>query len=79
MNKLVLVGLLVINSSAFSFGYSDNSQSNYQQDMLREQQQQNRIMQQQANDQANAQNESMYQQRMQNEIYARSRSYVPIQ
>ncbi len=54
MNKLILVGLLVVSGSSFANVYDDYNQGNYQRQMLEQQREQTRIMQQQASNEYNA-------------------------
>lgn len=56
LKKLILIGLVVASSNVFSDQYSDYQQRQYQQEMLRQQQEQTRLMQ-----------ESLAQQRMYND------------
>ena len=54
INKLILVGLVVMSANSFAYGYDDYNQNMYQRKMLEQQQEQNRIMQTQSSNQFNA-------------------------
>lgn len=71
MNKLIVVGLLLVSGGAFSNPYDSYQQDAYNQQMLEQQREQTRIMQSQAANDYNAQAD----QRMHNENMDRARFY----
>jgi hypothetical protein len=66
LKKLILIGLVILSGSSYSY---DNDR--YQQEMLRQQQEQTRIMQSQASNEFNAAaDQQMYQDNMiRNQMY----------
>jgi len=71
IKKLILIGLVIVNSGAFANIYSNYQQDQYQREMLRQQQEQTRIMQQQAYQQQQA----IADQQMYNDNLSRDRDF----
>ncbi len=71
IKKLILVGVLLSSAGVHADLYNDYQQRQYQQEMLRQQQEQTRIMQQQAAQDYNAMaDQKMYQDnQIRNQLY----------